>query len=744
MHALAPQADAPPIVARAAGNPFFAEELAAAGRLGREQLPEDLADLLLVRADALPEAARRVVRAASAAGGVVSHEVLAEVVDADDRGDLDLALRAALDTHVLTAGDEGYAFRHALLAEAVHDDLLPGERRRLHTRYVQVLSGRTEVGAAAATARHARAAGLWQEAFEAAVRAGDEAAAAAGPADAAAFYETALTLQLQQPKSARAVSRAHLALRAAAASVAAGNPYRAAELLGEIDDRAEEPGMAAELVTARTRAQLLADTRTQDGERITQVLEQLGDEPGAARAGLLAVQAQLLFTRDDFAGATLAATEAARIGRDLELPHVVADATTTLARLDDFAGEAERSLTVLSEVIDQACASGDVDAELRARHQVHRVHSRAGRHRAALEVLLDSTARAERLGVARHTHAVDSRLLAAHHAVLTGQWPLADELLQLGDTPTAPLHRAMFEAIGMSLDAARGRDDAVLIAGDRARPMWAREMLTVVHGAAAVLDVHGRRGEWDAMWAMYEEIVDTVRRVWELESFDARIRLSGLVISHLADGRMRGDAAAAEYDERVEDAARVAQEVASTRHWESSLGLESRVWLGIVRTALDRFRWGGRGPVPDGLPAAVEQVLVLLDEAEMPYERLRVGVVAANLAMASGDVAQARADVTRLRAGARELGAAGVLRALPAGAEPVVADSSGTPALTAREHEVLLLVADGLSNGEIAARLFVTTKTVSVHVSNILAKFAAANRTEAAALARRAGLLREV
>ena len=61
--------------------------------------------------------------------------------------------------------------------------------------------------------------------------------------------------------------------------------------------------------------------------------------------------------------------------------------------------------------------------------------------------------------------------------------------------------------------------------------------------------------------------------------------------------------------------------------------------------------------------------------------------------------------------------------------------------LTRREREVLEQFSAGRSNGEIAARLFISTKTVSVHVSNILAKLGASGRTEAAAIARRRGLL---
>ena len=62
-------------------------------------------------------------------------------------------------------------------------------------------------------------------------------------------------------------------------------------------------------------------------------------------------------------------------------------------------------------------------------------------------------------------------------------------------------------------------------------------------------------------------------------------------------------------------------------------------------------------------------------------------------------------------------------------------------ALTSRETEILALVAQGRSNGEIARQLFISAKTVSVHVSNILAKLGASGRTETAAIGRRDGLL---
>jgi DNA-binding NarL/FixJ family response regulator len=73
-------------------------------------------------------------------------------------------------------------------------------------------------------------------------------------------------------------------------------------------------------------------------------------------------------------------------------------------------------------------------------------------------------------------------------------------------------------------------------------------------------------------------------------------------------------------------------------------------------------------------------------------------------------------------------------------ARPAPDQAGAVFGLTAREIEVLQLVAAGRTNRDIAAELFISPKTASVHVSNILAKLSASRRTEAAAIAHRAGL----
>ena len=145
------------IVERAEGNPFFIEELVAAAEVSGGALPTNLADLLLVRLDQLDDAGRLVVRAASVVGRRVPHDLLARGAGLDSAA-LDQALRAAVEANVLIAVEpDSYAFRHALLAEAVYQDLLPGERVRLHAAYATALATGRADGTAAELARHARA-----------------------------------------------------------------------------------------------------------------------------------------------------------------------------------------------------------------------------------------------------------------------------------------------------------------------------------------------------------------------------------------------------------------------------------------------------------------------------------------------------------------------------------------------------------------------------------------------------------
>ena len=227
------EADLVSIVNRADGNAFFAEELVAAAEqcADPQHLPWQLADLLLVRLDRLSDDAREVVRVAAVAGRRVPHDMLADVVGfAPDR--LDIALRDAVDSNVLqfTPSGRGYTFRHALLGEAVYDDLLPGERVRLHAAYAAVLAGRPD-RSRAELARHALASHDLETAYVASIAGrrrsdvGRRAARGAAPVRNCARPARPAGRAARQPGRARRLARRCRARgRAGLARPAAGEP----------------------------------------------------------------------------------------------------------------------------------------------------------------------------------------------------------------------------------------------------------------------------------------------------------------------------------------------------------------------------------------------------------------------------------------------------------------------------------------------------------------------------------------
>ncbi|WP_186526008.1 helix-turn-helix transcriptional regulator [Leekyejoonella antrihumi] len=729
------------IIARSGGNPFFAEELLAVAGLDQTGIPDELADLLLLRIDSLDENARTVVRAASAAGQFISHDLLRRVVDLSDT-ELDQALRSIIEHHIFhTTSSGGYAFRHALLAEAVADDLLPGERVRLHRRYAEAWQQSSHTGAAAALAGHARAAGMSDLALRASIAAGDEAMASSGPADAAQHYENALALLAEAPTTDAAISPVTLALRAGSALMTAGDPHRAAEVLRAAysessDDIFERAKLAARIL----EAELIADVRDLSLSAVDRSIRDLEKHsPDMTLAFLHAVRARALLSERALDQSALAATEALRLARELELPRVVANATTTLALLDDFAGDADASRASLSEVVEQARATGDVAAEVRALHQLATVLARADKPGEAARVMAEAVDRA----VAQHfptgPFAFDARILSAYYSILTGEWDQADRLLEVGPLRISELLSALVRSCRATLLHHRGGSAVALTEAQALQPMWTRDMFIAVHTGSICILVHGERGDLSAMLRSYDELVSALQASLQLNAFDAQIRLSAEIIGFLATAVLARQARPADYTARVADLMGDVERVIALRSSSRSLGLESQAWLCRARAEHARFEWHGTASPPTEALNCTQEAVQIFDTLGLRYDAARTRARLAELLAASGHRSRAREVAAAALAEARSLGARGLVAALTS--HPRGNGSGDTTQLTPRERDVLALLVEGRTNGQIAAKLYISTKTASVHVSNILGKLGASTRTEAAAIAAQRGLL---
>jgi DNA-binding NarL/FixJ family response regulator len=735
------------IVDRAEGNAFFAEELLGASEMSTRGLPNDLADLLLVRLDRLDDGGRAIVRAAACAGRRVSHALLARVVELGDV-EMDRALRSAVDSNVLVHLEpDGYSFRHALLAEAVYDDLLPGERVRLHASYVRVLAGKEVDGTAAELAMHARAAHDIPTAVHASITAGEDAMAVGGPDEGARHFETALEL-LGREASDEELDLIGLVIKASDAIVATGHPARALALvtdhLAQLPDDAP-PEDRARLLIAVAGTSLLIESGGTSLQASTEALALVDERPSPLRARALSVHARTNADEGREDEAARFAMEALSLAQRLDLPRLVAEATTTLAGVDNRAGQTDLALKSLLQVVEIARRDRDTSAEMRGQFLIGQLHferTNLAEARSAYHLATDAARAAGRPWA---PYGFDARLMEAIVAYIAGDW---DDTLTISNIsgqvpPSDP--EALMLSVEMMVAAGRGYSDAISLY-DEIRPSWAREGQSAINSGTAAIDLLGDAGRIPEMLQAFDEMVECLSSTWN-PLFQARIRASALVLGQLANA-----AATASQAERAALVGRVPEIISSVeavrqrvKTRKRPFGPEGVAWVARIHAEHLRLRWltGQDSPDEAELLAAWMATVDAFEEMGHVFELARSQARLAAVLRALGHTADADALVAKARPVAEALGA-GPLQAELDGvsARPrAVARRATSESLTARETEILTLVAQGKSNGEIAKQLFISAKTVSVHVSNILAKLGAAGRTEAAAVARRDGLL---
>ena len=751
------------IHARSDGNAFFVEELAATAAADGE-LPPSLRDTLLARIELLAEPTQQVLGVAAAAGARVGHDLLAEVAGLPD-AELLAGLREAVSAHVLlVAADDGaYGFRHALVKEAVYAELLPGERTRLHARFAAALAGRDaggDPGLAAELAWHWYAAHDLERALPAAVEAGRAAERAFAYAEAQRQFERALELWDRVPGATAGLDKAELLARAGEAAANAGAADRAVALVrGALAEVApgRDPLLAGQL-TERLGFHLRIAGRPGAMEAYQEAIGLVPPGPTVERARVLAGLGQALMLRARFAEAIATCEEAIQVARAAGSPavetHALCSLGTAMARIEDpddglaALGEARRLAAELGLAKDEALACVNLSDLL----------NDLGRLEEAVVVAMEGIEVATAAGL-RRTFGVFLAGNAAAALYNQGRWDETAELtaayLELGDDEdlnTVTLRQSM-----AMLDAGRGHFESALGHVRAARRLAGDEFIAVQYPpnlAAAEAEVAAWRGRLE------EAAAAVAGGLAALQGPLVDLRACLLLAIGLRVEGERARLATARHDhETLTDARLVADELVQ---WARGTFAGSRVAWRRAVLATCEAEWARVQGEPD--PERWLAAVAAWEESGHPYPLAVARWRAAEALLAGrGDRTLVAELLRRSHATASGLGAEplrGELERLarlgrvdlrprdPSGApagptpEPTDAAAAGVAlGLTARELEVLTLVAEGRSNRQVAEALFISAKTASVHVSNILAKLGVASRVEAAAVAHRHGLL---
>jgi DNA-binding CsgD family transcriptional regulator len=404
----------------------------------------------------------------------------------------------------------------------------------------------------------------------------------------------------------------------------------------------------------------------------------------------------------------------------------------------------------------QASTSKLLDVHLRAAFQLARIHLERGDLADASRVAHQGLQIADKYGLSMAPYGLDLQYThyLAHYA--EGTWDHAQMVADGFTTRVTSVAEARLSAMALFVDVARGHQTVA----DRVtwmRPFWAEDSFGAFIAQSLIAENALWQGDAELAAAEVSKVISDHAEFAEKSPPIIRVAATGLAAQADLAARARASgeterAAAAEA--AAAELIEIAREGAAYRHKPLYvLGVEGRGWL--ARAEAEWLRAQGRND-PDAWCEVIE-----VFGPSFVYERARSQWRLAE-AMAEAGHREEAQETWRLALDvARSLGAQPLLRALhdlgrrarldtgpvEGAAAAAGAGAGAAPAapgllsgLTAREREVLRLLAQGSSNREIAAELFIAPKTASVHVSNILAKLGAASRTEAAAIAHRNGV----
>lgn len=674
---LASPIDAGDLYRITAGNPFYVIEVLEAGA---PALPATVSDAVLARAARLSTGARSVLEAVAVSPPCAEHWLL-EAVCGENAASVDECIAVGM---LVEAGD-GVAFRHELARIAIEETLGPARQRRWHRRLLSALCAADGVADPARLAQHAEAAGARDQVLAFAPAAAERATRVGAYREAAAHYASALRYADRLPPSERARL---LELQADALfntddqvhSIAARQ--QAIELYRGAGDATAEAAALSRMTPSLTCRGRLTEARDASAHAVA-LLEARG--PSAELGAAYGAMVDACLNLDDLDGAVTWGERAIEVARGF-------NDETTLLEVMALAGAAAfvRDGPGAASMLEEASAlarGSDVETAVPAvlaRYAfaavMHSAHSLADR---CIEESLDHCAERE----------LDLWSLAvlatkARSELNQGRWSAAAEIaVELAedwhDSPGPRKEGHLVLALVRGRRGDPGAHQALAEASAIETPpddfAWFGPVALV---AAELAWLNGRPEEIDAITRNAFEGALARRSTWIAGPLACWRHRAGL---HIDIGFPLPEPMAMELDGRYADAAAA---------------------------------WGELG---------------------RPYERALVLGLSdhpASMERAHGELSALGARPAAARV-ARRLRAAGV-RGLARG--PRAATRGNPGGLTARELEVLALVSDGLSNAQIGQRLFVSTRTVDHHVSQILRKLDVPTRGRAVAAARQLGV----
>ncbi|WP_155338307.1 helix-turn-helix transcriptional regulator [Acrocarpospora corrugata] len=743
------------VLDRSEGNAFLVEEMVEVvrnGGGGASGVSPTLRDLLLIRAEARSPGAQRLVRAVSAAGRQVPERLLAAVAGMEPAA-LFEALRELVENHLLLVdeGGQGYAFRHALARDAVYHDMLPGERTGWHVAYARALSAKPDLAddQASASLAHHWLAALDLPAALPALLSAAEASAAYAPAEQLMHLERALEIWARVPNAPELTSTDLIGVLTDAGDAAyrAGSVDRSRSLVGQaLAELGESSSVSRRALLMWRVGRTLLDLGQHD-ESISILRAALdllpAEPPEYAHAALLTALAATYLRDGSLREAAAIADRAVAVAMAVGAHTEQAEALITLGSVRAYLGEDEAGLDSLMQGVRLAERIGAVETALRGWINSSDALELFGRHQEAIDSANAGLELARRAGSVRTSGAYLAGNMIESMGNM-GRWQEARQAITqvLRSEPEGVFYatlliRAAQTAVlsGQGEEAARLCRQAAAMVIDSNEPQFLHPL------AGYLAEAKRLAGDLDGATAT---IMEALRHVGstQLARFSMPLIWLGIRIGVdrviLARDRREAVPSAEVVEQLVAMAGKFPAITPATRGYALAITAE-------------QTRHPQAGP-PSG--QEWRGAVMAWRAADEPYMLAYCLFRLAEQQCATGDrgeAVRAAAEASRLAAGLGAEPLSSEIDALarrarlvltdkpPAEPVPAPADPMAQFTLTEREREVLGLIAAGRSNAQIATELFISPKTASVHVSNILAKLGVTGRVEAAALVHRLG-----